>query len=255
MDQLPVSVFGPLAVVLAVAVALGALAVFHRFVNKQDLREGHDVAGFVYAVVGVIYAVILAFVVIIVWEQFDDADKYCQDEASHIGDLRRYAEAFPDSVDRKIEWVTLDYMQSVVKREWPAMERGEEDSATYRKMVEIWHTYREFRPAETEEAYYQESLKQLAAFNDARRLRILASRGHIPPIMWALLIAGGVIAIGFTFLFAAPKRWPQFVTVACLTAIIAMTLILINALDRPFSGEVKVQPDAFEYLIERANVR
>ncbi len=82
-----------ISVAVAVALSLGGLALFHRVVNKDHLREGHDVAGFVYAVVGVIYAVLLAFVVIVVWEQFRNADDIAENEAMHIGNVRQLCES------------------------------------------------------------------------------------------------------------------------------------------------------------------
>src|SRR4051812_8985175 len=36
---------------------------------QEELEQHHDVAGFVYGVIGVLYGVVLAFVVVIVWEQ------------------------------------------------------------------------------------------------------------------------------------------------------------------------------------------
>ncbi|MDP4198183.1 MAG: DUF4239 domain-containing protein [Bacteroidota bacterium] len=255
MEQLPVAVLGSVSIAVAVILALVGLALFHHFTKAEDLRASHDVTGFVYAVVGVIYAVILAFVVVVVWEQFNDAETYSETEAGHIGDLRRLAQAFPDSVQARLEGLTMDYVRSVVDREWITMQHGKEDSATYRKMVAMWQAYRSFRPRPEDEPYYQESLRQMSAFNDARRERILSSRAKVPKIMWVLLIGGGVIVVGFTFLFWPPKTWPQYVTVALLTATITMTLVLILSLDHAFAGDVKVHPDAFQYLIDQANVR
>jgi hypothetical protein len=255
MSNIPIWLVGILAVVLSVSLAVGVMLLVQRFVNREDLREGHDVAGFIYAVVGVIYAVVLAFVVIVVWEQFNDAEHYAQQEASHIGDIRRLAEAFPDSIRNRIESSTERYLRSVIEREWPKMANGQEDSMTYLEMVLIWREFRAFRPSAQDAPYYQEAVTQLAAFNDARRDRILSSHAKIPPVMWGLLLLGGAIIVGFCYLFAAPKRWPQAITVALLTAMIALTLTLIYALDHPFSGQVKVKPEAFEYLLERANVQ
>src|ERR1041385_7869211 len=116
-SDFPVSIFGPLAVIGTVSLAIGIMALVHRFINRNDLHEAHDVAGFIYAVVGVIYAVILAFVVIVVWEQFNDAEHYAQQEASHIGDIRRLAQAFPDSIQNRIESSTERSIRSVVRSE------------------------------------------------------------------------------------------------------------------------------------------
>src|ERR1051326_2717365 len=127
ISELPIWLVGVLAVLISSAISVGVMLIVQRFVNREDLREGHDVAGFIYAVVGVIYAVVLAFVVIVVWEQFNDAEHYAQQEASHIGDIRRLAEAFPDSIRNRIEGTTERYLHSVVEREWPKMAHGQED--------------------------------------------------------------------------------------------------------------------------------
>jgi hypothetical protein len=255
ISQLPIWLVGVIAVLVSSGVAVSVMLIVQRYVNREDLHEAHDVAGFIYAVVGVIYAVVLAFVVVVVWEQFNDAEHYAQQEASHIGDIRRLAQAFPDSIQNRIEASTERYIRSVVVREWPRMAYGQEDSLTYLEMVSIWREVRGFRPSPQDAPYYQEIVSQLSAFNDARRDRILSSHAKIPPVMWGLLLLGGTIIVGFCYLFAAPKRWPQAITVGLLTAMIALTLTLIYALDHPFSGQVKVKPDAFQYLLDRSNVR
>jgi hypothetical protein len=73
-DSLTISVVYGVLVVCAVGLAaLGGLALVQRLV-PTEVRQGHnDVAGFIYAVVGVIYAVLLALMVIAVWEDYEKA--------------------------------------------------------------------------------------------------------------------------------------------------------------------------------------
>jgi hypothetical protein len=50
-------------------VAIGGLVLVRHYLRFKD-REGlHEVAGFIYATIGVAYAVLMAFVVLVVWEQ------------------------------------------------------------------------------------------------------------------------------------------------------------------------------------------
>ena len=51
-------------------VALLGFELVHRLVPAVSRRQSNDVAGFIYAALGVIYAVILALVVIAVWEEY-----------------------------------------------------------------------------------------------------------------------------------------------------------------------------------------
>ena len=60
------TVYGVLVVLVAVLVAVSGLILVERFVSASLRQEHNDVAGFIYAVLGVIYAVLLALVVIAV---------------------------------------------------------------------------------------------------------------------------------------------------------------------------------------------
>ena len=238
-----------ISIVVAVALSLAGLALFHKMVDKDKLREGHDVAGFVYAVVGVIYAVLLAFVVIVVWEQFRNADDIAENEAMHIGNVRQLARAFPDSVSKIITGEVNEYAQSVITREWPAMAKGHSDKQTYEYTKNLWNTFNAYRPAPAEQPYYNESLRELTSFNDARRLRIIGIDGTMPTIMWTLLIGGGIICIGFTYLFATPHKFTQYLITGLLAAMIAVTLFLIAEMNHPYKGGMSLQPNGFEFLL------
>src|SRR5918999_459096 len=63
-------VYGVLVVCGACLAAVVGLMVVQRLVPVTIRKEYNDVAGFVYAVLGVIYAVLLALVVIATWEEF-----------------------------------------------------------------------------------------------------------------------------------------------------------------------------------------
>ncbi|MGY1704454.1 hypothetical protein ACI79C_07760 [Geodermatophilus sp. SYSU D00697] len=61
------------------------------------MAEGQhdDVVGFIIAVVGVIYAVLLGFVVIVTWEAFNEAESIVGQEASTLRSMYRESAAFP----------------------------------------------------------------------------------------------------------------------------------------------------------------
>ena len=53
------------------------------------LRINNEVAGFKFATVGVLYAVLLAFAVIVVWEKFSDAENNVAQEAGAAATIYR----------------------------------------------------------------------------------------------------------------------------------------------------------------------
>ena len=76
--------FGPFIVIIVAAVllALLGLVLVRRTVPYDRLAQHTDVVGYVYAVIGVIYAVILAQVVIAASQEYQDARTVADDEAN-----------------------------------------------------------------------------------------------------------------------------------------------------------------------------
>ncbi len=83
-----------------VAVVVGLLV--RRWVTVEVLERHNEVAGFIYAVIGVLYAVVLGFTAIIVWERFAEAQTNVEKEANDLGDLFRNAQAFRRRLPRRV---------------------------------------------------------------------------------------------------------------------------------------------------------
>src|SRR3954466_5444014 len=101
-----------------------AILIVRRLVPHQTMARHNDVAGFVYATMGVTYAVVLAFVVIAVWENYAATREVADREASAAGALYRMAEGFPDPYRAAAQEAVLAYAEVVVEASWPAMEQG-----------------------------------------------------------------------------------------------------------------------------------
>src|SRR5215218_10129379 len=112
-------------VLMAVLVSLIGLVLVRRLAPIDELAQHTDVAGYVYAVVGVIYAVVLALVVIAAWEEYRDAREAVADEASAVLNLARAANGWPAGDRDEVESALAAYARQVGDGEWPAMGRGD----------------------------------------------------------------------------------------------------------------------------------
>jgi hypothetical protein len=65
-------------------VAVVGLAVVQRLVPPERREQHNNVAGFIYAVLGVAYAVLLAFVAIAVWQDYNTAQTNIESEANEL---------------------------------------------------------------------------------------------------------------------------------------------------------------------------
>jgi Protein of unknown function (DUF4239) len=253
-------VYGVLVVCGACIAAVIGLAVVQRLVPATTRKQHNDVAGFIYAVLGVIYAVLLALVVIAVWEDFGRARDTVESEANALAEIAWLAHALPEPQGRDLQQLAHSYAQEVVDEEWPLMEQGktplmENTRATPQGWVlidDIRASLQSYEPhTESEQALYAEGLDQVERLADARRARLVQAEEGLPTVLWVVLVVGGMVVVGFTYLFGMERTGAHALMVVSLAGVIALVLFTIGALEQPFSGGARVGPDAFELVLDR----
>src|SRR4029077_13832275 len=115
---------------LATALAMAGALLVRRRIPLELLRGNNEVAGFKFAVIGVLYAVLLAFVVIISWERFYDAERALATEAGAAATLYRLAGGLDVSSAAAFRGNLSAYLNSVLADDWPAMVRGRSSGVT-----------------------------------------------------------------------------------------------------------------------------
>ena len=238
-----------LFVVVLPAVAVGGALLVRRVVGAEVLADHNDVAGFIYAVIGVVYAVLLGFTAIIVWEQFRRAHEGAEQEANALADLYRDAQVFPAAVRGELETRLRDYARLVVEEEWPAMAAGGSSPQTWHAYNLLWRTYHGFTPQDDRQRiWYEQSVERMNLLGDQRRSRLLSIRAGVPTVMWAVLLGAGAVTIVFSFLFGTRNPRAQGAMTGALALTIGIVLLAILALQHPFRGITRVAPEAFEQV-------
>jgi Protein of unknown function (DUF4239) len=223
---------------------------FARTLPRERLAQSQDAVGVMFSAVGVLYTVLLAFLVVLVSEQFNGAKDLTQQEAAKISNLLRDANAFPPPARSEIQGRLITYTRSVIDDEWPTMAHGKSSPITTDNYRLVWVGYYGYRPQTSQQArFYDESITRLNDLGQDRRLRIISSESSIPTLMWVMLVIGGVITISYLYLFTIPDAWLQRVMVGSVAGLLAFILFLILALDHPFAGQVKVTPDAYRDVV------
>ena len=253
-------VYGALVVCAVSLAAVGGLEVVRRLVPSEARQKHNDVAGFIYAALGVIYAVLLALVVIAAWEGYERARVTVEDEANALAEIFWMAHWMPQPQGREVQEVARSYAQEVVDKEWPLMEQGRtplmedvQETPTGWVLIDDLRTkLNAFEPdTKAEQDLHAEGLDEVQRLADARRMRLVAASESMPPILWVVLIFGGVVTVGFTYLFGLENTWAHRLMVASLAAVIALVLFTIGNLEYPFSGSTHVSPGAFELILNR----
>ena len=243
---------GLLIVAVAMLIAVGGLVLVQRLVSTERRRQHNDVAGFIYAVLGVAYAVLLGLMLIAVWEQWNAAEATTADEANELAGIFWFAHTLPQPEGRHIQELARTYAQVVVEEEWPLMQQGSSSPKAWATLDELRGTILGLNPtAGAQQVRYNQILEQLHGLGDGRRERLLVAGEDLPSILWVVLILGGVITVGFTYLFGLDNTRVHLLMVAALAMIISLSLFTVAALDYPFKGDIRIHPAAYEHDLER----
>jgi hypothetical protein len=204
--------------------------------------------------------VLLALVVIAVWEEFGRARVTVESEANALAEIFWLAHQLPEPERHQLQELARSYAQEVVDVEWPLMEQGrtplmEDIRETPRGWVlidDIRATLQGYEPRTAAgQELYAEGLDQVQRLADARRTRLVQAEESIPAVLWVVLVVGGIVAVGFAYLFGLENRWAHTLMVASLAGVIALVLFTIGTLDHPFSGGARIGTGAFELVLNR----
>lgn len=246
----------PLWLLAVILVGLGTLvsmmgpALIRRRVGFHRLVINNEVAGFKFATVGVLYAVLLAFLVIVVWEKFSDAEVDVVQEAGAVATLYRLADGIGGEPGSVIREDLTRYVNRAIEDDWPAMEHGHAATSVRHALDSLYAAVLTFRPNDRAgSALLSESLRQLDAVTAARRARLVMATGLLPGLIWLVLFGGAIVTIGFTFFFGAENLRAQMVMTGVLAALIFGELLIVIAIDHPFAGTIKVGPEPL-YAVE-----
>ena len=220
--------------------------VVRKLFNQESLKCHHDVAGFIFTNLGVLYAVLLGFTVVNVQQRYDKIEDNTQTEASYLAELYSDAQVFSPKNRHEIRESIKNYTQSVIDEEWEKMSNGERCLNTIEAFHHIWHTYYDVELSnDKQKLWYAESISKLNQLINVRIARILGSKESLSPQMWWLLILGGIVMVAFVWVFGMKSVVSQILMTSILAASIGFLLYLIYSLDTAFSGDVYIKPDAF----------
>jgi hypothetical protein len=246
----PLWLSAALLLVPTTIIAMAGPIIVRRYVNLDRLRTNNEVAGFKFATVGVLFAVLLAFAVIVVWEKFNEADNDVAKEASAAAAVYRLSQGIGEPGAALRNAVTA-YLKAAIAQDWPAMERGTADRGVTESLDNVYTAILAFHPGDGRgSALFAEILHQLDNVTQARRARLVMASGIVPGIVWLVLFSGATLTVGFTFFFGTTNLRAQSMMTGILSILIFSGLLTIIAIDQPFAGSVKVGPEALAAVLQ-----
>jgi len=237
---------------VAFALTLITLVLFRLLVRHEYRHRHHELFTFTVTNIAVLYAVLLAFIAVATWENFAQATSLAEAEASLAGNLYRDSDglgAGPTAV--ALRKSLTSYVHAVIDKEWPEQQQGRQpDTGGWPALESFQLKLLSVEPKDSRQTMaMQEMFHTLNELYDARRKRVDASLGHVPAVVWYVILIMGAMTVGFTYPLGVESLWAHLVASGGLALALVLVIALIVQLDYPFRGAVSVGPDAYENVL------
>ena len=117
-------------------------------------------------------------------------------------------------------------------------------------LIEELHDTLTLRPADDSQKIAQsEMLRALEKALDARRQRIVVSESTVGRVKWAGILLMGLFTLVAIAMVHSDNRLTCAIAMTLFASGMALSLLLIAAYSRPFTGEISVRPDLLKQVI------
>lgn len=237
----------------------GALAtyLFRKYIKVRILNSHNDVAGNIFAMVGGFYGLLLAFVVFLVWDQFNDAQQSADIEGSLAKGLYRDIKFYPVDSEgtvgyndiKVLDLAYVNYISDALKEDSLMDAEGNDspnylwykDTITVRafnkvfEIVERMHDDQDYKNQRIDQMF-----RHLNELNTYRSLRGLAVDSDIDVYIWIPLLLGGLITMLFAILMDIENRRLHIIMNGLLGSFVALIFYIIILTDHPFAGKMRI---------------
>jgi hypothetical protein len=241
--------------VIGSGVAAGALAwVIRKQVRLEALRRHHEIGSAVFLQLGVIFAVLLAFVFSEVWSEYNTAASAINEECGSLHGVAILAATLPPAERDQAEHAMVAYLTAVTGSEWASMARRQSsDEARERFEVLVQSVARMTLHDSAHQATRSQMLSLLGRAHQFRETRLFQMTQAVPKVLWGLLIGFAVVLIGFLLCFGIEYVWSQLVFTGIFDAAIVFVLMIVILLDHPFEGALRQPSTDFRLTLAKVS--
>ena len=186
---------------------------------------------------GILFALLVGFIAVEVWGNFDKAKAAVTTEASALRAVVLLAGAFPDEQRMSIYALVNRHIDESVNKEWPEMVQQQMTLAALpTALIEALHETLALKPADdSQRAAQSEMVKELHTALDARRQRIVISESALGTVKWVGILLQGFCTLVAIAVVHSDNRFARALTLRLFATGIALSVLLIAAYSRPFT--------------------
>jgi len=243
-----------LAVIVFLATYLMAGAVYlvvTRLALTEWARAFKAVSPGMLPPLGILFALLVGFIAVEVWNNFDKAKSAITSEASALRAVVVLAGTFPPEQKTRINALIDRHIEIAVNQEWPEMAHQRATlSPLPSALISALHDALAIKPTDASERSAQpELVRALHTALEARRQRIVISESAVGAVKWAGILLQGLCTLIAIAMVHSDNRPACAMTLMLFATGIALSVLLIAAYCRPFMGENSVKPELLKQVI------
>jgi len=243
-----------LVLIIGVFVALTTAGFFvtRKFMPEKFEPSHNNIVGYIFGTLGTIYAVLLGFAILVIWQDYGNTQQYVALEAAESVTFYQDLSLYPDpEAAYPVKAALAAYISSLIKDEFPAMARMQSSVATDEAFQNLWNKLGTLDPRNMrEQTLYGQILTDMNSLARSRTSRLQAAVDELPEMIWLALIFGAVVTVGCTLSFSADHVMAHLFMASLLTTLLAIVCFVMVGLDHPFIGWGAIQPAHFERALE-----
>ncbi len=231
-------IFAASFMILSVAASI----IFRKFKNGND----NEVIVLVLGVFGALYGALLAFVIVIAWQDLQATKGHVAAEAASVAAVVRDANFFPKQVQDGISAAVNEYLHSTVDVDWKEMRVRHTpavSSAAVNKLYAVMDGY--VPQGKKESAAFKQMLADLGNLTGNRMARVGDSRREVPTLLQFLIFGGAICILLLASAYRAENFFDSALLLTLLSLLLAGSSVLVLGLNHPFSGAISVSPEPF----------
>lgn len=217
-----------------------------RVKTGQEIFRGETakvIGGYFMAIVGIILGLILVNAL----NDMQRADVSVVNEAQALIVVSRLLRQFPSEDRQRIHPLLLDYIDTVIQKEWPALRHGNSQDLSRDALDRLYVALTRVRDLQGAQVQtYGQVLTLMTRVSDLQRERSWLAAGTMPNIVWGLMLSISLLALGLVSVNTSPDARRHSVLIAAYTLTLFGILYVVGVLQFPFAGPIKVDSAPLE---------
>ena len=252
--DLPNWLFAVLTIVVFICFGLIGLFATRKVVKRLHHADHshNDIVSYYLAAVTVFYGITLGLVAVGTWDTYSNLSTKVDQEAQVVASIYRDVRGYPEPWRSRLQNDMKGYVYNVIHVSWPLQRRGllPSQSGLY---LDTFQTHlMNYEPKTIRDQILEtEVFKQFNNLVEVRRSRIDSTHTGLPGVLWALVIAGGLICIVVSWFFDVKSFGMHLSMTLLLAGLLGLMIFLIGTMDNPFRGKISVTPAPLEMLYQQ----